>query len=647
MKLIKLWFYLKIMLITLIITGQVYFSSAQDKMYIHKTDRMVLGMPLQQIDSMYFSTDQLEFFIQSGNELLRYSVTQIDSLTFGTNSQTVSIILDGDGATIRNPLAFEGVSATLSNNVILIESVVDSIVFAISGSANDAGIEIHSDKTCDVLLKGTEIRNGNGPAIALYGKEWINVVLADGTINLLQDGDANTSIIQKAVVFSENDLSISGNGTMIINANGDQEKGIKGGRDIRLANGNLTINVNGNTILETKDNGFDPSYSTAIKSDGNIIVDEASINISLTGVGSKGISANNNIQITGGFISIISSSNGLQYINDEGEQDALYSTCINADEDLILEYGIINTESSGSGGRGIDADGMIIIGTSQGGPDLSVITRGEPIHVSGEGNDAEFAEAKTIKSDASVTIYNGTITITSEDDAIKAEELIEILGGSIHVENAMEGLEAPHIFIHDGTHFIRSYDDGINSSNGYDVDFDDGSTINILGGNVTIDAVMGDGIDSNGTYLQEDGNVIVHGPTEQPEVGIDINGEFALQGGFLIVSGTDSPMTNAPSTGSSQNSLMVMSNEVIEAGSLFHIVDMTDSEIITFDPERSYHSIIFSSDALRTGGNYLIYTGGSYSGGIRNNGVLSQGNYTGGLLRDSFTVNSVVTRVDF
>ncbi len=657
-----------------LLMGFSFSGIAQEKIFLHKSDKMVLGMPLNIIDSIYFSTDQLEVNIRAINGLYNFKLSEIDSITFGDNTKDVRIVLADGAPHIFNPLAFEGVEVSLSDNLILIQSTHEAVSYYISGKSDNMGIEVHSTKSYEVILQGSEITNSSGPALSLLGSEKITVSLAEGTQNVLTDGliytgpqeqykgalhigadgvlDGNGSLTihssaeDKQGIYTDGTMDLTG-GNITMHILGDKSKGIKSEEDIKLTGGTLTIDIEGNTIAEPMSNGYNPSFSTGIKSDNNVLIDGCVINISLPGIAGKGISADRDILIRSGTVNIISSGDGSTYINEEGEPDAFYSRCMDADGNFTAEGGSITTESTGTAGRGITAEGAIVIGTTSSGPEMSIVTRGDKIHVSGEGNDAEFAEAKTIKSDGPLTIRNGTVIITSEDDAIKSDEQIDVFGGTIRIENTMEGLEAPFVNIHGGNIYIRSYDDGLNSSNGFDVDFNDGSAIVINGGSVTIDAVQGDGIDSNGEYHQNGGTVIVHGPPAHPEVGVDVNGEFLINEGFTIISGTNSPMTQSASASSVQNSLLAMSAGILDEGSLFHIEDMDGNAIVTFEPERAYYSVLFSSEALRIGTTYAVYTGGNYDGGIRNNGVLSQGNYSDGLLKTTFTIESKITQIDF
>ncbi len=180
--------------------------------------------------------------------------------------------------------------------------------------------------------------------------------------------------------------------------------------------------------------------------------------------------------------------------------------------DLIVSF---NTGSS---------DGELHIGTATSVPTIQVTTTGTRIYISGSEQEAEYAEAKAVKSDSAVYIQDGDITISSADDGIKSEISIEINGGTLLINNSVEGLEAPFITINDGDVHIFSSDDCINTTFGTGSEWDDGSLMTINGGYVVVNTSAGDGLDSNGDILITGGTTIVHGPPMAPEVGMDYNG---------------------------------------------------------------------------------------------------------------------------
>jgi hypothetical protein len=88
--------------------------SAQEKMYIHKSDGITLGAMIAKTDSIYFNQDRTTAYFKVGKTIAQYPVSGIDSLSFGANSSTVSVIYNGSAVSVLNPFAFEGVSVTVT-----------------------------------------------------------------------------------------------------------------------------------------------------------------------------------------------------------------------------------------------------------------------------------------------------------------------------------------------------------------------------------------------------------------------------------------------------------------------------------------------------------------------------------------------------
>lgn len=461
------------------------------------------------------------------------------------------------------------------------------------------------------------------------------VLVSDGEITTLNPGDDINAISSDSIT------TISG-GTINLTVSGNQSKGLRAKQEMYLEGGNITINTSGDVALEASGSGYDPSYCSAIKCKGNFYATGSNVTIKSTGIAGKGISCDEDISITSGKIDITTTGNGATYTNEDGEKDAYNATCITSDGNTSITGGTFTNSSSGSGGKGISADGTLTLGESDDSMVIDITTSGSEIQISRD----DATEAKAIKADDAITINTGTISISSNDDGIKSDVSVTVNGGDLSISNSVEGIEAPYITINDGNISVVSSDDALNATYGTGGERDDGSYIYIYGGYVVLNASKGDGLDSNGSVLMNDGTVIIHGPRSSPEVGIDVNGTFKITGGFLVASGPNSNQTEGPSSSSSQNSVIITTNRSLSSSTLFHIQDASGSNLLTFKPSRSYAAIVFSSSSLTKGSTYYIYTGGSCSG-TENDGLYADGTYSGGTKKKSFTISGSSTKVSF
>lgn len=512
----------------------------------------------------------------------------------------------------------------------------------------------------EVVINGGNIMVTSAVKDGIHAKD--GFTMTGGTVVIAADGDGidgdeafvdisggsittNNPEDDVKGIACDSTLTISG-GTLDITVAGDQSKGLKSKQALTLSGGSITIHTSGNAVLEASGSGFDPSYCTAIKSDVAVTISGAEITIVSTGLAGKAISSDTDILITDGSVNVTCSGNGAVYTNTSGVADAYVSTCFSADGNINISGGSVTTSSSGSGGKGISVDGTLTIGTAGNSPMIHITTTGTRIHISGSGGNGVYAEAKAIKSDGAVTINNGDITIASADDAIKSEISITINTASVIISNSVEGIEAPYITINSGSVNARASDDVLNATFGNGGEQDDGSLLTINGGNIVLNTTGGDGLDSNGDILITSGTTIVHGPPSAPEVGMDYNGSCNVNGGFLVISGTNSNMTQAPGNSSSQYSIKAVSNTSLSSSTLFHLQDASANDVLTFQPIRNYYSIVFSSSALLSGASYSIYTGGTCTG-TNTNGLYSGGVYSGGTFEKTFTITGKVTNVNF
>jgi len=733
-------------LILMLAFGISLFS--QEKMYIFRSDKMTLGAPVAETDSIFFSPDGSAAYFRIYDNLYEYPVADIDSINFGQNSNTVYITYNGSDVTVVNPLAFEGVSVLVEGSDVTVNSsgAMQEVIYSLSGVTTDGTLNLYSDADCQLVLNGLQVTNNDGPALNIQCEETISVELMEGTVNILTDGLTYASPPvgedRKAAFFSEGRLILNGSGMLTVNGigtgkhglsadnfievhggeitvtsaakdgihaddgllitggiidvtatgdgidgdvgsieitsgsvtttnnsddvkglscdgemtisggeiditvTGDQSKGIKCDSPIYLNGGTFTIHNSGDAILEASGSGFDPSYCTAIKSDSDVNINGADITIVASGKAGKGISSDADIVMSAGSVHVTSTGNGATYTNPDGILDAYVSTCYSSDGDIIITGGSVRTSSSGSGGKGFSSDGELHIGSLTSSPEIDITTTGTRIYISGSGQNAQYAEAKAVKSDSAVVIYNGMISIASADDGIKSEASIDILGGEIDITNSVEGLEAPYITISGGNTHVKSSDDCINTTFGNGGEQDDGSLMLIDGGYVVVSTTGGDGLDANGDIIFNGGTIIVHGPPNSPEVGMDYNGSCEMNAGFLVISGTNSFMTQAPGNGSDQYCLKIMSNQMMSSSTLFHIQDATGTDILTFQPARNYYSIVFSSDDLQMGVTYSIYTGGTSTGTVLD-GLYTGGVYSGGTLKKTFSLTGTITNVNF
>lgn len=206
----------------------------------------------------------------------------------------------------------------------------------------------------------------------------------------------------------------------------------------------------------------------------------------------------------------------------------------------------------------------------------------------------------------SALIYGGQIKISTLDDGITADLHLLVKDGDIDIQASFEGLEAELIEIEGGTIKIVSDDDGINAAGGSEPQI-------IFSGGKTYVYAKGDGIDSNGNLIINDGEVYV-----LQEGGyngaLDSDGDIIVNGGTLVAVGS-SGMPEVPSSSSSQCVIVrkiASTTDDISLKSTNNDDLLLDFKIsLIFGVKVSYALATLSSSSIQRCTSYDIVTGSS------------------------------------
>ncbi len=505
------------------------------------------------------------------------------------------ITLNGNSITSQSPNVY------ISGNTAIINAAGN---YTIRGPLDNGQIKIDADNNAlvRIILNNAHIHNNSGPALHIEKSSRTLINLANGTDNSLSDGTqyANPEEEPNAAIFCRSDLTIFGEGSLTIQGNYRDALNARDGLIIKSGNYNISaiddgirgkdylVIMGGKYLVSSGDDGFKSDNDLDDKV-GIIEVEDGTFGVVS---GGDAFDAINTIEIKAGSFDIISGG-GYEFIAVE--------------------------ESS----KGIKGRKKVILNLQ---------------------NCTINAADHAIDSDNTIIINTGTYNLTTSKAGVHSDSVVTINNGDLTISRAVEGMESHKITINNGNLNIHSIDDSFSATAGFDVDVDDHSLISINGGYLVLKTILGDVIDSNGSIIMNDGTVIIHGPPVQPEVAIDYNGSFNITGGFLVASGTNSGMNEAPNESSSQNSIFIFFNDNFAESTIFHIDDGNGNNIVTFSPEGVYQSILFSSSELVLGNTYYIYTSGSSTGDL-NHGLYEGGEYTPGTLYSEITISNTVTTI--
>jgi hypothetical protein len=603
------------------------------------------------------------------------------------NSEMSYITLKGNSITI------DGGGGVVDGSKIAITSAG---TYGISGVLDDGQIIVKTEdkQIVKLILFGVDITCSTSAPIYVYKAKKTVITLADGTKNYVTDGASyvfadSTSDEPNAAVFSKDDLTINGNGSLTVNAN--YNNGITSKDELKITGGNIVVNavndgIRGRDFIAVKDGAITVNAaSDGMQSNndedsekGFVYIEDGTLNIT---AGEDGIQAETRVVINGGNIAISSgggSVNSSIKIGDRGNPWDNQSVGNTPD----------SNSSSGSA-KGLKA-----------GVDITI-----------EGGNINIDSSDdSIHSNDSLTISGGNIILASGDDGMHSDVSLEISGGDISIMECYEGIDSAAITINDGNIHLVASDDGINAVSGNDgfpmmgqpgqnnfnfagdngtnvVGGNDGfpmmrqpgrnkfnfasdngtnavggngappmmgqpgqegfnlygnSHLDINGGYIVVDA-KGDGLDINGAINMTAGVVIVNGPTANDNGALDYLGDFKITGGFLVAVGS-SGMAQAPSTSSTQYSVMLNLSSSQSANTMIHIETNDGEGVLTFVPTKAYQSLVLCSPELKNGSTYIVYSGGSSTGTVTD-GLYSGGIYAPGTQITSFTISSIVTTI--
>ncbi len=493
--------------------------------------------------------------------------TVVDISTDDANTTTQEFDADD-----LNTDASNGIQVSLLNDHIETESnltykngrvsITEAGTYVFKGTLDNGQIYVATDALVHIILDGVTIQNNTGPAIEVRNAKKVVITLVDE--NTLTDGTDYTLYTNddepNATLYSKADLSLNGTGTLNINAT--YSHGILSKDVLKIVSGTYQITA----------------VNDAIRGRDGIAILDGTYNL-IAQV--DGLQANNTdlgwIEIYGGTYNIEAKGDGIQ-----------------AEDYLLIEDGTFNITSQ--------EKGLVSM-------DLSIM----------DGNYTLNTIDDSLHANGNITIDNGQFTINSEDDAIHADEDLTIKNGIIDIESSYEGLEGSNVTIHNGEITLVSSDDGINAAGGNDTakdprDFFAGGdhAITINGGMVIIYA-QGDGIDANGNLYIKGGTVLVHGPSGAGNGALDYDGEGIITGGDLIAYGSGG-MSQSLSNSSTQNVLEIKTNKTHSENTTIEILDENNQVVIALTSEKSFSSVVFSSDALIKNQSYTLWIDGSQTG---------------------------------
>jgi len=506
--------------------------------------------------------------------------------------------------------------------------------YVIEGTLDDGQIVVDAEDagTVRLILNGTSITSSKSAAIYVKQADQAVISLEAGTENVLTDAKEYVFAAEEdepsGTIFSKDDLSINGDGKLIVNAN--YNDGIVSRDEFIVTGGNIEINAEdagivGRDLFAMRDANINVTANgDGVKSSndedtekGNIVLQSGSLYVT---AGSDGVQSERDVLVVDGKYSIVAGG-GIPEIIEAGEEPSMggmpggnmqggmmgglnpsqiqqYMTGEITKEQLLASI----DESQLPDGTTIEdiekmleqmASGeMPQMGGGQNGQNMAPPTIAED-----EGNtippttntetttsEDESISTKGIKAVNVVQIEGGTFTIDSNEDALHSNSNVTVNGGEITINTGDDGIHADaDVVITAGTVRIEKSNEGI-----------EGINVTIKDGDIYVKA-SDDGINTNGgssdvsdmtqtteteteqqtndsesLLLIEGGYVYVNADGD----GLDSNDSIKMTGGTVVVYG---PTNAGNGTLDYDNTFTVEGGTLIAAGSSGMAMGVSDT----------------------------------------------------------------------
>ena len=432
------------------------------------------------------------------------------------------------------------------------DSLASEITYKLSGTSTDGEFYMSGSYKATIELNGLTLTNVtpvySGAAVHIQNSKRINVKVITGTTNTLADAATGS---QKGCLYVKGHAEFKQQGTL--NVVGNLKHAIKAGEYISVKNATInvtsavgdgiscneyflmesgTINISG-----TEDDGIqcdlDGDASTGETTDhededsGNIYISGGNITINCAAIAAKGIKSAGNIFISGDAVINVTTSGKGMWDSDDLETKAACG--ISADGNINISEGTISLTSTGSGGKGMKCDSIMTIS----GGDITIVTSGGLYYNNGTTENTNYTgNTDNVNSD----YYSSPKGIkaglkTENGSSYTYSGGMVISGGKIKVTTSGtngEGIESKNTLeISGGEIFVNAYDDGINCA----------QDLTVTGGYVYSRSTNNDGMDANGNFYINGGLVYAIG-AGSPEVALDANTEegkrLYINGGVII-----------------------------------------------------------------------------------------------------------------
>lgn len=374
-------------MLSAIVCGLLVMNGCQGETAVEQKE---VPLPTQIETSVQESVKESEITAQPEQDDTESVTTEADHATYGkaedydTSIPSDAVTITGNGEIVD----ISGAGAKTDGGAV---TITKGGTYVLSGVFNgQILIDADKEELVHLVLAGAQMTCTDSAAIYGAQSDKIVITLQDGTVNQIEDGETyvyETAEEEEpnAAIFSKDDLTINGTGSLIVQGNYEDAIGTKD--DLLIVSGNYQI--------DAVEDGVQGKDSLTIL-DGTFIIT----------AGNDALKASNDTDTDKGWVLI---DNGTYTIS--AGDDAIH-----AETELTIHDGTIDIVACQEGIEGQTVtvnDGMISVKASDDGINA----------VSGQGS-----------GDISITINGGEIYVNADGDGLDSNDALVINGGTVYVE---------------------------------------------------------------------------------------------------------------------------------------------------------------------------------------------------------------------
>lgn len=497
-----------------------------------------------------------------------YDEKAASTITFsesGVSSSSDSVTIS-DSSTVSNNATDSDTNDTTASSCTTV-TISEAGTYILSGSASNAQVIIDADKETKIQLVLDDLTLNCESSAPIYVRkaDKVFITLADGSSNTLSTTGEFVTIDDNnidAVIFSKDDLTLNGSGSLTINA--PYGHGIVSKDDLVVTGGTYTMTC-AKHGLSGKDSVriLDGTFDLTVTKDGIHASNDDDENLGY-------------IYIAGGTFTINSDDDGMH-----------------ADSTLYIEDGTIDIQKSY---EGLEGQTITILDG-----DIDIVSSDDGINAANGSGSNDSIDDKQGKGGPGNGQMPGNPPSgdnqTPKDPPSGDNQMPDTQPSNDNFDpsnNSNNNMDQPQGNTPGGM-------------GGFDMDADESCVLTINDGTITINA-GGDGIDSNGYFYINGGTVYVEGPESNGNSALDYGISATITGGYFLSTGY-SGMAQSFSSDSTQCSYMLTLSSNTSGTTTVTLTDADGKVLLSHETSKSYNSIIVSCPELEVGSTYTLTAG--------------------------------------